>query len=833
MTGRAAPSVSKPTDPRPGSASPALPIGLFSLGFVIATAAGWWIVDPIKYAVLAASRDGEPLSSAARAAVAAQAPAIGLAAILLLAAVLTLAWMESRGRALSRAIETARPGWIALLLGCVLLWFGHAYLYPGWMLAGDAGAHVARVVQLGLALRDGEWPIWSNRFYLGSPFLQFTGPLFFQIGGVLAALIGDGMLATKILLFALHLVAGFAAYGLMRQLDAPRLPALAGTIVYAGAWAHLHLFVYSGVLPQAITLALLPLVLIAADRCIRQEETRSGQSGPGRHWPGWSWVALALGTAGLLANHQPHGVFAGVYLALFCLYGWWRHGAAPLPLLRVALAGAAGIVVAAYAIVPYLAERDTVMASGPGNLFQLALPSLDELARLALWSNRQTSSGAESAAYLGTTALLLATAGLVGWYRDRATGRPRLGGVPLFAACFVLSLLLTGSFIRDIQFTLLFLAPLVAQGVMSLSQMSVRRSGTVGLCLVAAILLDLGPTALQPLNRTDKAYYATALSYLEGQPDRGRVVLVGSGGWSQEGDPAAGKRYLVSAGPSVSPLAWGAVSFVNGPHNQTATPAHNPAIAVLLRLERELNEGAVGAETLRLLALLDVGRVIYDDGTAFGFPDALRGTVPEGPLGRILAVPEATPVLFAPALAPADIAPADVPLLWPTMGDTATARQAEAVVLADFATLAPDFVRGLAAAIAVPAGSEAAEAGPLPPGGAVRLIAFSEGRQTVTARLETPAAGFVRLAYAAHPWVRATVNGETVTPIRTLTGLIAVPVPAGVVEIALGAEASGLRRGFTILSLAAFVGVLATPWIGRLSGRGRSTKSPLRDRGRL
>lgn len=815
MTGRAASSATKPADPRPRPPSPALPLGLFSLAFVVAAAAGWWIVDPIKYAVLAASREGEPLSSAALAAVTALAPAIGLAAILLLATVSALVWTEMRGRNLSRAMETARPGWIALLLGCALLWFGHAYLYPGWMLGGDAGAHVARVVQLGLALRDGEWPVWSNRFYLGSPFLQFTGPLFFEIGGVLAALVGDGMLATKILLFALHLAAGFAAYGLMRQLDAPRLPALAGAIVYAGAWAHLHLFVYSGVLPQAITLALLPAVLIAADRCIRQEETTSGQS-----WPGWSWVALALGTAGLLANHQPHGVFAGVYLALFCLYGWWRHGAAPLPLLRVALAGAAGIVVASYAIVPYLAERDTVMASGPGNLFQLALPSLDELARLALWSNRQTSSGAESAAYLGITSLLLAAAGLVGWYRDRATGRPRLGGVPLFAACFALSLVLTGSFIRDVQFTLLFLAPLVAQGVMSLSQMSPRRSGTIGLCLVAAILLDLGPTALQPLNRTDKAYYATALSYLEGQPGRGRVVLVGSGDWSHEGDPAAGARYLVSAGPSVSPLAWGVVSFVNGPHNQTATPAHNAAIAVLLRLERELNDGAIGAETLRLLALLDVDRVIYDDGTAFGFPDALPGTVLDGPLGRILAVPQATPVLFAPALAPVDIAPADAPLLWPTMGDTATARQAEAVALADLVTLAPDFPRGVAAAIAVSADSEASQATPPSTGAALRLVAFSEGRQTVTARLEIPAAGFVRLAYAAHPWIRATVNGATVTPIRTLTGLVAVPVPAGAVEITLGAEASGLRRGFTILSLVALAGVLTTPWIGRLSRRG-------------
>jgi hypothetical protein len=629
------------------------------------------------------------------------------------------------------------------------------------------------------------------------------------------------MLATKILLFALHLAAGFAAYGLMRQLDAPRLPALGGAIVYAGAWAHLHLFVYSGVLPQAITLALLPAVLIAADRCIRQEEYVAE-----RRWPGWSWVALALGTAGLLANHQPHGVLAGVYIALFCLYGWWRHGRAPLPLLRVVSAGAAGFLVAAYAIVPYLAERDTVMATGADSLFQLALPTLDELSRLALWSNRQTSSGGESAAYLGMSALLLAAIGLVGWYRDRRSGRARLGGVPLFTGCFLLSLVLTGAFIRDIQFTLLFLAPLVAQGIMSLSGLASRRAGTVALCLVAAILFDLGPTALQPLNRTDKGYYSEALAWLEraaAMPNgAGRVVMVGGGNWEQ--GAGGERRYIVNAGPSTLPVSWGRVSLVNGPHNQTAAPAHNYAIAVLMRLDRELNEGRVGDETLRLLAALDVSRVIFDAGDRLGFPEDLPGTVVDGPLGRIIAVPEATPALFAPALVPAEGIPdADRPLLWPTMADTGLARDAEAAARGVLAAMAVDLERRMAAAILLPA-NEAARGEATGPARAEALAirAIEERRESVSLRLETPMAGFVQLAYAFHPWLQARVDGAAVLPIRTATGLVAIPVPAGAVDIEMRAAASALRRGFNWLSLAGLLAVLAVPL---LPARGRRRPS--------
>lgn len=797
----------------------ALDLGLLSLLFVIAAAVGWGIVDPVKYEVLAAFRSGASLRGAVVDALIARAAPLTATVLMSGAAVLFLVVREARHRALSGAIQASPGAWIAVLLGCCLLWFGHAYLYPGWMLAGDANAHVARIAQLGSALRDGEWPVWSNRFYLGAPFLQFTGPLFFQFGGILAAILGDGMLATKILLFALHLASGFGAYAFLRRLDADRFAAITGSLAYTGAWAHLHLFVYAGVFPQAVTLALLPVAFAAAESCLRRRQ--SGLR--------WDWAVLALSAAGLLANHQPHGLLAGIYLAAYCLWRWRGLGGGAA-IWRVAWAGAIGVVAASYAIAPYLLERHTVMAVGASGVITFDVPTLDELAKLVRWSNGLTSTGQESAAYLGLAAILLGLTGAVAGTRDLMCSRRVMAGVPFFAVALVASLFISGAFVRDIQFTLFFLSPLCARGMMVLSTLPCGRAGTAALCAIAVMLLDIGPTALQPLNRTDKTHYVAALDYLEARHPAGRVVLVGSGSWRHAHEAGFDRTFAVA---SASPLAWGSVSFVTGPHDQEATPAFVPANAVLLRLERELNEGAVGAETLRLLALLDVGRVIYDDGTAFGFPDGLPDTVPEGPLGRILAVPQATPVLFAPALAPVDIAPADAPLLWPTMGDTAIARQAEAVALADLATLAPDFPRGLATAIAVPAGSEPAGAESLPPGVALRLVAFSEGRQTVTARLETPAAGFVRLAYAAHPWVWATVNGETVTPIRTLTGLIAVPVPAGVVEIALGAEASSLRRGFTILSLAAFVGVLATPWIGRLSGRGRSTKSPLRDRGRL
>src|SRR3546814_7436861 len=73
----------------------------------------------------------------------------------------------------------------------------------------------------------------------------------------------------------------------------------------------------------------------------------------------------------------------------------------------------------------------------------------------------------------------------------------------------------------------------------------------------------------------------------------------------------------------------------------------------------------------------------------------------------------------------------------------------------------------------------------------------------VTARLETPAAGFVRLAYGFHPWLSVAVDGHEVAPIRTITGLVSIPVPAGPVDIEMRAEASALRRAFNGLSIIA------------------------------
>ena len=84
--------------------------------------------------------------------------------------------------------------------------------------------------------------------------------------------------------------------------------------------------------------------------------------------------------------------------------------------------------------------------------------------------------------------------------------------------------------------------------------------------------------------------------------------------------------------------------------------------------------------------------------------------------------------------------------------------------------------------------------------------------QRVELRIRTSSACFARLSYAYYPYLRVTVNGREVAPLRTAGRFIALRLSGGEHQIVLEPVLSPLRRGLLILNLvllaaAAFVWV--------------------------
>lgn len=269
-----------------------------------------------------------------------------------------LVWMERRRRIASQFLATASQAQYLALLTILLVWLGQGYLFPGLLLGGDTGGHVARFLEFREAFASGAFPAWTNYQYLGSPLFGFTGPLTYLVGGALDLLIRDPVVTAKVLLFTLHIAAGLAFYWLLLRTDISRVAALTASLGFACCFAHIRLFLYPGVFPQAFTILFLVLLFAAAEGLMRSAYCRT-----------LDWFLFAVATAGLIVNHQPHALFVALYLGVFgmgrVISGQWRWRALP----RLATAGLVGVGMSLCAVIPVIAEADWVMIVPENALF--------------------------------------------------------------------------------------------------------------------------------------------------------------------------------------------------------------------------------------------------------------------------------------------------------------------------------------------------------------------------------------------------------------------------------------------------------------------------------
>jgi hypothetical protein len=761
----------------------------------------WRVLDPLKYLVAGHVRQGGTVREGLSLALKSLGPLAWTLLALSLGLLLLVGVWEVRGRELSRAITGSVGRSQAFLLAGVLLWLGHSYLYPGYLLAGDSSAHVVRVAHLAEALRQGELPSWSNYQYMGSPFLQYTGPLLFWLSAPLALLLGDPTAATKLLLLALFGAGGFAFYRLCRDFGLSRAASLLGAIAYSGSFAHMHVVFIKGNLPQAVVLAAFPLALLFLDRVGRDTRPVSP-----------SWAGLAVCLAALVWNHQPTALIAGLFLTAFTLGGLLGGRYRRARIVPLATAALAGAVLSLPVVIPILAEREHVAIRDDPTLVFWFRPGLDLARKLLVWNFVRTGTGFSNAAYLGLSVVALAFAGLPLLRRSDWSGRRTLGLTTL--ACGLLSLTLRGDHVREILFILFFVALAAALGADCLLS-GRREAGHLPALAFALVLADLSSTSVQPLARTDKGYLDAAAAYLTRTAPYGRVLLVAN--WDDELE--------ASVGMSSTPLFYGKVPDLVGPHPMTATRAHNYLAVVIKAAERDLEErGELSLFPRQMLSMFHTSYLVADDGRGMGFPPEVTAAREEGPLGRAIALPHATPVVFSSRLAV---------LLPPQGGEKPFFEDShfheksdpriptvEAFVRQVHRIMAWDEASRFAAVLPVreiPAGT------PAPPAGPERfkadLLSYRMDMQTASLAVRSERPGWVQVSHPWHPSLRITRNGRAVEPLRGSIGLMVLPLAAGLNRYEIVAERSRLRVGMGWISFTALLGVALLGFMARGGGR--------------
>ena len=744
----------------------------------------WFVVDPLKdhlFAAFLASGRSPSVADAARVVLA----NLDVSQVVLLACAaglgLGLIVAELRWQAVSAMLRAQSRGLLVCYFALVL-WFGHSYIGHGYLLSGDTIAHIMLIATRIRAVLSGAYPYWSNFEYQGSALLGFYSPTTMWPIVWLGALSGDMMWGIKAFLFFAHVLSGAGLFLLARQLGLGRLGAFFAGLAYSGSFAHLHMILYRGELPQALILALLPFIFLFLHRVL---------TGAGRTLL-WDWAGLVVVAAGLVVNYAPIGPVLAIYLTIFSFWTMAQAGVSVRRIAGLAIGGMLSLALAAFVLLPGALNKSDVLPVAQERLISLAIPSLAYLRQLLTWSAWRTNfPGAQ--AYLGIVSVLLATGAMGNGLLRSVAGKriitmdgtaenveqpSRRSAVPLLAVLFGLSLVLRGAHVRDIMFTLLFTALLAGCGAeVLLTRLRAYRFAPA--LLLGLMVLDLGSTSVQPIARTDKGWQDAAGTYLAEQAIPTRTLnativdgkLVPDDAWSI--------------------LLWYPAEFLTGGHVEMATPVWTYSQLAQILAEEDLNGlGHLRPQTRDLLCLIRIGRIVGMDRTSMGLPKFMDGEE-EGPLGRVVKTACPYQLVFAPVLTTADFPGLDPHLDYRTDRDTRRLPEFRVFLKRMLSAMGLDPATGNASTILV---REAVPAAPTTPAtGSAPIIRLERYRVTsdrVHIAFSSASQGFVRVSHAWHPALSVTLNGQAATVYRDIMGFIVVAVPAGqsTLEIRSGPE---------------------------------------------
>jgi hypothetical protein len=372
--------------------------------------------------------------------------------------------------------------------------------------------------------------------------------------------------------------------------------------------------------------------------------------------------------------------------------------------------------------------------------------------------------------------------------------------------CLLLSLTLYASAVRDIIFLAFFVGIFAGIGMERLFSLA-RVESRLPLFVFVALLLDAASTSVQPLARTDKRHFIAAGEYLASAAPNQRVIeaVINRDG-----------SFGFDIGPDATPLSYyTTIQRVAGHHSLAATHVHNFVETIVKMAERDLrSDGRLAPSTESLAGILNVSRIVCFGFVANGCPKSFIAT-PEGPLGDVVHIPNAAPVLFSNELAL--LAPStelEKTLLWNedyyTRNANPTVSGIEAFLgrYLKLAQIDPTTHTARALPVrALPAPLSLEPAAGYP---SKRLITrYSVSLERVVLRIESDAPGYVQLSHPWYPDTEVRMDGKKIAPLRGAFDLMVLPLHAGTSEIDIRPLVTPLRLGLASLSCLALLVTLA------------------------
>ncbi|MFI4982032.1 MAG: hypothetical protein ACHQIO_16925, partial [Nevskiales bacterium] len=527
-------------------------------------------------------------------------------------------------------------------------------------------------------------------------------------------------------------------------------------------------------------------------------------------------MGLSLAAIAMIGDHQPTALIFALYAAIYVVarlaaLGWRRPVIASLG-AAAAIAGLGSV----FFLAPFALERAyTAEDFAAGNLVQFVLPSATQLAYAIRWGSM--GHGPVYSTYFGYTILASAAGGGLTLCAADMRRLPAARLWLLLAGLAVLSVFVVGAYVREVVFTFFFLCAAAAVGAQLLVQRFPGRTGLPALLWVA-FLIDAGPSAVQPWTRSDLHLVEHAGQVLAVRAADARVLEVNA---NAEG------LLVVSVGPDSTPLQYGRVQELRGPHKLDATKAHNAFAATLQCVQDDLRAtGMLGAQTRAMLALENIGWVVGVAGPKLGLPQGLRDAIPDSDIGSYWRIADATPFVTSGRLdvvqrpASFDGAP-----YWNIAFDLHNPEPEDAKqrVRDFYQRMQVDLVRRQAGAILVTRrpddGNWVTGDGTAPQ---ARPLSYAVTPGSVHLVVDADRVGFIRLAHPLSAFTRVTRNGVAVTPIADVESLIVLPVLQGTNDIMVTAAPSPLRVVSFWITVVAIAGLIIG-LLAALAGRfGRS-----------
>ena len=677
------------------------------------------------------------------------------------------------------------------------------YFVPGYILAADASSHVPGGYFVTYAIKNGRSLLWWNYWSLGGPsFLQFSGPLYFVLAGLMGALLGDATIGTKVTLWALHVLSGFATFFYVKQISNSAKAAFVAGLIYTYAFAHTHLILWKGALPQALLFLFFPLALYFLEKYLRG----NGQQR--------SLCAFTAISALLIISHPGMGIYSGWFISLYiivqiCLsFKELRGKITPL-----VISGVASVAMSSFVVLPMRYETSYTVAAGvlaqspfPG----LGLPTMRTIKQALLWYNAATGEGHDNVVYLGITSVVLAFIGL--YYFVPRRNRTVISLASVLVAAFIIR----ATHIREVIFVLTAISALAGMGVLALEEITEKNVNGLGKTLaslvgpkrarltvvvMAFVLVDLGPTTIQSLYRADKEYILDMGRKLEKTIGSARIV---------EGE-ANENGLFVNIGSGGSPLLYFRVPLVFGPY-LIGPWTQNYAAILVSQAFAELNkERKLSEITLQGLRLFNVRYILINSRFKYVLPDLITSSgysLNEAVPAIEISAPNF--VWFSQAISSEYKLPPD--LERHSISNEDLISDAEKVnrytneVYRVVNDMELDGAKGVAKRLFVKntQGYKSIPSSNREPEIKVSRLFFGSSR--VDLDVNANVSGFLQLSFPYYPYIAVFVNGEKVEPLVGAIPFVVVPINSGKNKIILMPYLSALRKYSLLLSgLAAFV----------------------------